>query len=138
MASDITGRLVDRKILIVDDDPDIRESIEAALQGEGAKTLTCGDGNTAIKLTLEEKPEVVILDMMLPGRSGFLVIEQIKGYEDSPVVVMITANEGKRHKEYAEGLGADRYVQKPLSLPQLIDIIEELLEDQNNLDKGKK
>lgn len=121
------GKLIGRTILIVDDDPDIRMSINAALQSEGAKTQVCGDGNVAVDMTLKNKPELVLLDMMLPGRSGFLVLERIKGYEDSPLVIMITANEGKRHKGFAEGLGADLYLQKPLSLDYLIDQICTLL-----------
>jgi len=122
-----------RRILIVDDDPDVRESIETAFQSEGARTKVCSDGNTAVRICLEDKPDAVILDMMLPGRSGFLVLEKIKGYEDSPIVIMITANEGIRHREFAEGLGADLYVQKPMSLPQLIESAAELLDRERPL-----
>lgn len=130
------GLLENRRILIVDDDPDIRDSVEFAFRSEGAQTLTCGDGNSAVRLALEEKPDAVILDMMLPGRSGFLVIEKIKGYEDSPVVVMITANEGKRHKEFAQGLGADLYLQKPMSLPHLVEETAALLERESNVGRA--
>ncbi|NOG53605.1 MAG: response regulator [Planctomycetes bacterium] len=130
------GLLEDRRILIVDDDPDIRESVEVAFRSEGAQTLTCGDGNSAVRLALEEKPDAVILDMMLPGRSGFLVIEKIKGYEDSPVIVMITANEGKRHKDFAQGLGADLYLQKPMSLPHLVEETSNLLERESKVRKS--
>lgn len=122
-----TGRLDGRKILIVDDDPDVRESVEAAMRAEGARTMSCGDGNRAVDLSLNHKPELVVLDMMLPGRSGFLVLEKIKGYEDSPVVIMITANEGRRHRQYAQGLGADQYLQKPVSLEVLVETAAELL-----------
>ncbi|MFG0330971.1 MAG: response regulator transcription factor [Phycisphaerales bacterium] len=119
--------LKDELILIVDDDPDVRESVVAAFRSAGATTVACGDGNSAVKLTHEKKPRLVILDMMLPGQSGFLVLEKIKGYEEAPFVIMITANEGKRHRQFATGLGADLYLQKPVSLEQLLDAARELV-----------
>jgi DNA-binding response OmpR family regulator len=78
------GRLEGVRVLIVDDDRDILESFEAALSSEGAETFTAADGNTAITRCDEHKPDVVVLDMMLPGRSGFLALEKIKGHADSP------------------------------------------------------
>jgi DNA-binding response OmpR family regulator len=127
------GRLHDRRILIVDDDRDILESFDAALQAEGALTLTAGDGNEAVRICMEDPPELVVLDMMLPKRSGFLALEKIKGYEDSPAVIMVTANEGQRHKAYAENLGVDRYLQKPVPLSRLIDTAVEILAKRDEL-----
>ncbi len=125
------GRLDGVRILIVDDDPDILESIEAALLAEGAETMTVADGNAAVvACQQDDPPDVVVLDMMLPKRSGFLVLEKIKGHEDSPLVVMVTANEGKRHQAYAESLGVDEYLLKPVPLSQLIDTIDDLLTKQ--------
>lgn len=86
------------------------------------------DGNAAVRTILDDKPDLVVLDMMLPKRSGFLVLEQIKGYEDSPIVIMVTANEGKRHQTYAESVGVDRYLQKPVPLTLLIETVKELLD----------
>lgn len=125
--------LTERRVLIVDDDPEVRASIEAVFKAEGADTTSTGDGNSAVKLTLDTKPDLVVLDMMLPGRSGFLVLEKIKGYEDSPAVIMITANEGRRHRDYAQGLGADKYLQKPVSLEQLIDAARSLLAERDGV-----
>ncbi len=130
MATD-DGRLEGVSVLIVDDDPDIRDSVEAMFRSEGADTITCGDGNSAVRLSLEKKPRLVILDMMLPGRSGFLVLERIKGYSNSPLVIMITANEGKRHEVFAKGLGAEAYLQKPVSLGQLIDAATRLIDEDD-------
>jgi DNA-binding response OmpR family regulator len=115
------GRLEDVKVLIVDDDRDILESIEAAFQSEGALTQSCMDGNEAVKICQEDPPDIVILDMMLPKRSGFLVLEKIKGNEDSPIVLMVTANEGRRHQAYAESLGVDKYMLKPVPLERLLE-----------------
>jgi DNA-binding response OmpR family regulator len=119
--SDNEGRLADVRVLIVDDDQDVLESMEAAFQAEGALTQAVGDGNTAVDICHDDPPDLVILDMMLPGRSGFLALERIKGREDSPLVIMVTANEGKRHQAYAESLGVDRYLLKPVPLGRLLD-----------------
>lgn len=121
------GRLDQAKILIVDDDPDVLESVETALESEGALTMTSMDGNEAVELCLKHKPDLVVLDMMLPSRSGFLVLERIKGREDSPLVVMMTANSGKRHQAYAESLGVDGYLLKPFPLERLLDTAASLL-----------
>lgn len=121
--------LQDRTVLIVDDDSDIRASVEAVFRANGARTMSTDNGNTAVRLSLEYKPELVVLDMMLPGQSGFLVLEKIKGFDDSPFVIMITANEGKRHRDYATGLGADRYLQKPVSLDVLIETAEDIFRE---------
>ena len=72
-------------------------------------------------------PDPVVLDMMLPKRSGFLVLERIKQQPEPPVVVMITANLGRRHMAYAESIGADAYLTKPVPLQRLVDTVVELL-----------
>src|SRR5262245_25712198 len=112
--SESEGRLADVRVLIVDDDRDVLESMNVAFQAEGALTQTAADGNEAVRICFEDPPDLVILDLMLPGRSGFLALEKIKGREDSPLVIMVTANEGRRHQAYAESLGVDRYLLKPV------------------------
>ena len=123
----MAGRLDGVRILIVDDDRDILETLETALEAEGAVTETIGDGNAAVIRCAEDPPDLVVLDMMLPGRSGFLALEKIKGREDSPLVIMVTANDGKRHQAYAESLGVDGYMIKPVPLEQLIARAERLV-----------
>lgn len=125
------GRLDEVKVLIVDDDRDIADAFEAALQSEGALTQVCSNGNDAVRVCHEDPPDVVLLDMMLPGRSGFLVLEKIKGYDNSPAVIMVTANEGRRHQAYAESLGVDSYMIKPVPLEKLIERIEKIMEAQD-------
>ena len=126
----MTDRLDGVRILIVDDDQDVREAFETALQSEGAETLGVDDGNKAVAVCAEDPPDIVLLDMMLPKRSGFLVLEKIKGHEDSPLVVMVTANEGKRHQAYAESLGVDAYLLKPVPLERLIETCVTLLDKE--------
>jgi DNA-binding response OmpR family regulator len=121
------GRLDDVRVLIVDDDQDVLESIDAAFQSEGALTALAADGAEAVKICLDDPPDLVVLDMMLPKRSGFLTLEKIKGREDSPIVIMVTANEGKRHQAYAESLGVDRYMLKPVPLERLLSAAVDLI-----------
>jgi len=120
-------RLKDVKVLIVDDDPEVLESMDQALKAEGALTNTCRDGNTAVRLCETDSPQLVVLDMMLPKRSGFLVLERIKRLERPPLVIMVTANEGKRHQQYAEALGVDGYLLKPVRLERLITLAMQLV-----------
>jgi len=124
-------RLKDRKILVVDDAPEVLESINQALQAEGALTQTCTDGNSAVRICEVDPPELCVLDMMLPKRSGFLVLERIKVIRPSVLVIMVTANEGKRHQQYAESLGVDGYLLKPVRLERLITLTKELLEKKD-------
>jgi DNA-binding response OmpR family regulator len=129
-AMNAPSRLTGRTILIVDDDADIRSSIDLAMRAEGAQTHLVGDGNAAVTFCHTDPPDAVVLDMMLPNRSGFLVLEKLKEDEDPPVVVMVTANEGKRHMAYAQSLGVDAYLNKPVSLRRLVDTVVALLEQR--------
>ncbi len=120
-------RLKGVRVLIVDDDREVLDSIELAMQAEGALTQTCMDGNTAVRVCENDPPQLVVLDMMLPKRSGFLVLEQLKKMETMPRVIMCTANEGKRHQEFAEHLGVDAYLLKPVRLERLISLAQEIV-----------
>jgi DNA-binding response OmpR family regulator len=119
-------RLKNVKILVVDDDPEVRSAVDHALQAEGALTQTCGDGNSAVRIVESDPPDIVVLDMMLPKRSGFLVLEKIKQFDAPPKVIMVTANEGKRHQQYAEALEVDGYMIKPVRMERLISQLVDL------------
>ena len=119
-----------KKILIVDDDTDILTAIVAVLQDSGAELLKASDGNTAVTIALEQAPDLLILDAMLPQRSGFLVLEKLKAKKplgSKPFIIMITGNPGKRHQTWAESLGADDYINKPFRMDRLIESVEKLL-----------
>ena len=117
-------RFQGQRILLVDDDPDILESMELAFRAEGAELVTAADGNTAVSMFHAQPPHAVVLDMMLPRRSGFLVLEKIRESTDPPPVLMITANQGRRHMQYAQGLGVSDYLVKPVPLTRLLDAVE--------------
>ena len=121
-----------KSVLLVDDDRDILRAMEAGFEAEGASVATAGDGNTAVEKVLANPPDLLVLDMMLPKRSGFLVLERLSNEhlgEDKPKphVIMITGNEGKRHEQYARAMGAEEYIRKPFAMGQLMEVAERLL-----------
>lgn len=119
-----------KHVLLVDDDNDILTSMQAAFEPTGATVETANNGNKAVELAEKGQPDLVVLDMMLPGRSGFLVLEKIKARKPrntKPFVIMITGNQGARHKMYAESLGVSEYFNKPVKMDKLIATAERLL-----------
>jgi DNA-binding response OmpR family regulator len=117
-----------KRILLVDDDAEIVESIRAVLEARGYSILVARDGNQGLALAERENPDLVILDMMMPKRSGFLVLEKLRRTRVVPIrVIMITANEGSRHKAYAEMLGVDDYIRKPFAMDRLMESVDRLL-----------
>jgi DNA-binding response OmpR family regulator len=117
-----------KRVLLVDDDPEIIDALQYALQAKGFEILVARDGNQGLAMAEREDPDLVILDMMMPKRSGFLVLEKLRRTRDVPIrVIMITANEGSRHKAYAEMLGVDDYIRKPFPMDRLIESVSRLL-----------
>jgi CheY-like chemotaxis protein len=124
-----------KRILLVDDDQDILTSMQAAFEGTGASVETANNGNKAVELTEKNNPDLIVLDMMLPGRSGFLVLEKLqqdkvkakKPRNSPPFVIMITGNQGARHKMFAESLGVSEYFNKPIKLDKILASAEKLL-----------
>jgi DNA-binding response OmpR family regulator len=120
----------DKRILLVDDDAEIIESLRLALEAQDYQVLVARDGNQGLALIERESPDLIILDMMMPKRSGFLVLERLKRLgEKKHRIIMITANEGNRHKAYAEMLGVDDYVRKPFPMDRLIQSVDRLLSE---------
>ena len=117
-----------KRILIVDDDAEIVESLRYALEAKKYTVLIARDGNQGLAMAERENPDLVILDMMMPKRSGFLVLEKLRRTRAVPLkVIMITANEGSRHKAYAEMLGVDDYIRKPFAMERLVESVDRLL-----------
>jgi DNA-binding response OmpR family regulator len=118
----------EKRILIVDDDAEIVESLRFALEAKKYTVLIARDGNQGLAMAEREDPDLVILDMMMPKRSGFLVLEKLRRTRAVPLkVIMITANEGSRHKAYAEMLGVDDYIRKPFAMERLVESVGRLL-----------
>lgn len=112
-------------ILVVDDDPEIVESLRYAITQFGHEVSVARDGNQALAHVAAKTPDLIVLDLMMPRRSGFLVLEQLCQTTETPIpVIVITANEGNRHREYAKMLGASDYISKPFVMERLLESIE--------------
>lgn len=116
-------------ILLVDDDSEIVESMRTVLENKGYRVLVARDGNAGLTVAERENPDLIVLDMMMPKKSGFLVLEKLKGRLGGLIpTVMITGNEGSRHRAYAEMLGVRDYLRKPFAMEKLVKSIEKILE----------
>jgi DNA-binding response OmpR family regulator len=116
-----------KRILLVDDDYEIIESMRITLEARGYEILIARDGNQGLAMAERENPDLLILDMMMPKRSGFLVLEKLLRSKPTLPAIMITANEGSRHKAYAEMLGVKDYLRKPFPMDRLLESVERLL-----------
>lgn len=115
--ADLTGI----NVLVVDDDPDILTTVRTGFELCGARVTTVNDGQKGIETARRINPDLVILDMMMPRKSGFVVLENLNNQPERPPVIMITANEGKRHATYANHLGVSDYINKPFALDRLLE-----------------
>jgi two-component system alkaline phosphatase synthesis response regulator PhoP len=106
-------------VLIVDDDPKIRDLLRLYVEREGHRTLFAADGQAALAAALEKQPDLVLLDVMLPGLDGFEVMRRLRDESDVPVI-LLTARSGDSDKVIGLDLGADDYVVKPFSPRELM------------------
>ena len=111
-------------ILIVDDDYELSDGIRAVLESQGHKVLQARDGQQGKTMVYNHRPDLVILDMMMQRMGGYPVLEHFKGKTDAPPFIMITANEGSRHKAYAEFLGVVDYLRKPFAMERLLEAVD--------------
>ncbi|MEJ5199965.1 MAG: response regulator transcription factor [Anaerolineae bacterium] len=114
------------KILLVDDDPNLRDTLALNLRGAGYQVVTAADGASALALAQAEKPDLVILDLMLPELDGLSVCRSLRQASDVPVLVL-TARTGELDKIVGLESGADDYMTKPFSLGELQARIRALL-----------
>ncbi len=112
-----------KKILIVDDDQELNDGLRAVLEAQGFRVLQARDGVQGKNLVYQERPDLVILDMMMHRMGGYPVLEHFRDKADAPPIIMITANEGSRHKAYAEYLGVIDYIRKPFAMERLLEAV---------------
>ena len=119
------------KVLVVDDEPNIVLSLEFLMQQAGFEVTTAFDGESALALVNENPPDLVLLDISLPGISGFEVLEQLRSqavFKRLPIV-MLTAHGREVEREKGLALGADDYITKPFSTRQLVEKVHALLNE---------
>ena len=117
------------RVLVVDDEPDVLLLCRLNLQQRGHQLLEASTGSAALELARERHPDVIVLDLMLPGMTGYEVLETLKGDEqtsDIPVLVL-TAKSLRADRERSHGLGASGFLTKPFLPSELCELVESLV-----------
>lgn len=126
------------KILVVEDEASLREPLIFLLQKEGFKTMEAKDGEEAIVLFRSANPDIVLLDLMLPGKSGIEVCREIREHSNTPII-MVTAKDSEVDRVVGLEIGADDYIVKPYSTRELIARVRAVLRrgtEQKSLSTG--
>ena len=118
-----------KRILIVDDDPDMVEMLRFALHNEGYAIRTAVTGREALRKALLSPPDLVLLDLVMPGLSGFTVCERLRSHSAtaSVPIIMVTALPGELPRLAGMEMGADDYIRKPFEMTELISRVDDLL-----------
>jgi len=121
---------VSASILVADDEPNIVLSLEFLLKQAGYRVRTVSDGEAALAAIAQDPPDLVLLDVMIPGRDGYAVYQGIRAnpaWRDMRII-MLTAKGGEIQREKGLSLGADEYVTKPFSTRELVERIHRMLD----------
>ncbi len=124
------------RVLVVDDEPTILDSVGFTLEKEGFEVLSARDGTEALRLARDRRPDVVVLDVILPGLSGREVCRQLRAESDVPII-MLSARADEVDRVLGLELGADDYVTKPFSLAELVSRVRALLR-RRELDRTRR
>lgn len=111
------------RVLVVDDDPTIRDVLRVMLGFEGCQVVDAPDGESALVMSAAIRPDVVILDVTMPGINGFEVCRQLKASPVPPRVVMLTARDHPEDERLGLDAGADAYLRKPFSPLEVLDMV---------------
>jgi CheY-like chemotaxis protein len=113
------------KIMIADDDPGLRRALDIRLRANHYKTLSAGDGDSALALAQSERPDLILLDLGLPGATGTAVLEHMRASPAlAPIpVIVLTAWDSRDFEQLTLELGAAAYLQKPVDNKELLDLI---------------
>lgn len=132
----LTGQKSAQKvILVIEDDREISATVQSVLSAAGYKVLAASNGQDGRRIIQTSKPDLVLTDMMMPRMGGFPVLEFLSELSDPPPVIMMTANEGSRHKAYAEMLGVVDYLRKPFAMEVLLESVARALSESSGSDQ---
>ncbi|WP_421773712.1 response regulator transcription factor [Gracilimonas sp.] len=112
------------KVLVVEDEPSLVFTLRDTLESEGYDVLVSEEGTQAVEMVKEHKPDIMILDIMLPGKSGYDILEEIRDNKFTFPVIMLTAKDQEPDKVKGLNLGADDYLTKPFGVKELLARIE--------------
>ncbi|KAB8194621.1 response regulator [Nonomuraea phyllanthi] len=108
------------KVLVVDDEPNIRELLSEALELNGFVVRTAANGRQALEAVARERPDLIVLDVMMPGLDGFTVARRLREAGDSPMMLFLTAKDAVSDRIAGLTAGGDDYVTKPFSLEEVV------------------
>ena len=117
-----------KHVLLIEDEPNIIEAVSFLLSRDGWTVSTHSNGHDAAEVVKSKQPDLLILDVMLPGRSGFDILAEVRSTEavaDTPVL-MLTARGQAKDREMAHRLGATRFMTKPFSNSEIIEVLNEM------------
>ena len=127
METQLMTQIDSARVLVVEDDRSVREAVERALAFEGYEVLTARDGAEALSAVMNEKPDVIILDVMMPHVDGLEAARRIRARGDSTPILMLTAREAVSDRVAGLDAGADDYLVKPFALEELLARLRALL-----------
>ncbi|MFK7868455.1 MAG: response regulator transcription factor [Roseobacter sp.] len=118
-----------RKVLLIEDEPNIVEAIRFLLQREGWEVQSHQNGSDAVDVVRREHPDLVVLDVMLPGKSGFDILSELREAKETAdlPILMLTARGQTRDRELAERAGVSRFMTKPFSNSEVLTAVRDLL-----------
>ena len=116
-----------KKILIIEDEANIRELVTYNLKANGYETLEAEDGITGITLAYKEKPDLILLDIMLPGKDGYEICRELRSEDINIPIIMLTAKSEEVDKVLGLEFGADDYIAKPFGIRELLARIKAVL-----------
>jgi DNA-binding response OmpR family regulator len=118
-----------KRVLLIEDEPNIIQAISFILSRDGWRVDTHADGQTAMAEVIRRAPDVVILDVMLPNRSGYDILQDLRAdpVTQSLPVLMLTARGQKKDREMAERYGVSRFMTKPFSNAEVLEAVRDLV-----------
>ncbi|VAX36262.1 hypothetical protein MNBD_PLANCTO02-926 [hydrothermal vent metagenome] len=125
---------VPKRVLLVDDDEEILAVTKMVLESNGYEVITAQDGCEGLTCIERDRPDVVVLDLVMPRRNGFSLLERLHVDAShparSPRIIMTTGNDEQRHRDSAKSRGVDIFLPKPYDVDELIECIEKLLSEK--------
>ena len=119
------------RVLLVDDDESILESVRCALVDRGYEVLVARDGSEALARAERDAPELIVLDLVMPRRSGLTVLDRLRsGNTSSPHIIMLTANDEPRHRDFALSRGVAAFLAKPFAMEDLLTEVDAVFEEK--------
>ncbi|QDU48997.1 response regulator [Gimesia panareensis] len=118
-----------KRVLIIDDDEGLTEPLQMAIEAEGYQVMVAHDGNEGLMKIERDAPDLVLLYLVMPRRSGFAVLDNIliNSRHRTPKIVMVTGNSEPKYRELALDRGVDRFIPKPYHIEDLVKTVNELL-----------